>query len=158
MESVRSYSPTGISLPRVLGGSAPALAVSGPARCLLHIRPADSPSRLRRPSTSEASAASLPPPLLRLLPGGANQFPGRDFQPAVDQRLFTAHQHPLASVPATRTALWRSSLQAALYVGGRKQVSHVDSARLCGIPVESVDSLLLAMLALLYGHAHDSAT
>jgi hypothetical protein len=29
-----------------------------------------------RPSTPKASAASLPPPLLRLLPGGANQFPG----------------------------------------------------------------------------------
>ena len=34
---------------------------------------AKSPSR---PSTSEASAASLLPPLLRLLPGGAIQFPG----------------------------------------------------------------------------------
>ena len=29
-----------------------------------------------RPSTPEASAASFPPLLLRLLPGGANQFPG----------------------------------------------------------------------------------
>jgi len=29
-----------------------------------------------RPSAPKASAASLPPPLLRLLPGGANQFPG----------------------------------------------------------------------------------
>src|SRR5271169_2221142 len=29
-----------------------------------------------RPSTPKASAASLPPPLLRLLPGGTNQFPG----------------------------------------------------------------------------------
>jgi hypothetical protein len=29
-----------------------------------------------RPSTPKASAASLPPLLLRLLPGGANQFPG----------------------------------------------------------------------------------
>jgi hypothetical protein len=29
-----------------------------------------------RPSTPKASAASLPPPLLRLLPSGANQFPG----------------------------------------------------------------------------------
>jgi len=29
-----------------------------------------------RPSTPRASAASLPPPLLRLLPGGTNQFPG----------------------------------------------------------------------------------
>jgi len=37
--------------------------------CLL----AESPMR---PSTPQASAASLPPPLLRLLPGGANQFPG----------------------------------------------------------------------------------
>src|SRR5450755_3318279 len=45
---------------------------------------------LKRPSTPEASVASLPPPLLRLLPGGANQFPGGTF-PAVDQRLFTAH-------------------------------------------------------------------
>jgi hypothetical protein len=43
-----------------------------------------------RPSTPKASAASLPPPLLRLLPGGANQFPG-GFTPAVDHRLFTAH-------------------------------------------------------------------
>ena len=37
MESVRSYSSTGISLPRKSGGSAPALVVSGPARCLLRI-------------------------------------------------------------------------------------------------------------------------
>ena len=29
-----------------------------------------------RPSTSEAPAALLPPPPLRLLPGGAIQFPG----------------------------------------------------------------------------------
>jgi len=34
---------------------------------------AKSPSR---PSTPEAPAASLPPLPLRLLPGGANQFPG----------------------------------------------------------------------------------
>ena len=30
----------------------------------------------KRPSTPEAPAASLPPPPLRLLPGGAIQFPG----------------------------------------------------------------------------------
>src|SRR5438067_6269482 len=41
----------------------------------------DSPSRLKRPSTSEAPAASLPPLPLRLLPGGANQFPGGTFNP-----------------------------------------------------------------------------
>jgi hypothetical protein len=32
-----------------------------------------------RPSTPEAPAASLPPPPLRLLPGGAIQFPGESF-------------------------------------------------------------------------------
>src|SRR5580704_8417439 len=37
----------------------------------------------------EASAVSLPP-LLGLLPRGANQFPS-GYTPAVDQRLFTAH-------------------------------------------------------------------
>src|SRR6266566_5656218 len=100
MESVRSYSPTGISLPRVLGGWLLHWLFRGLLGVYCTLRPADSPSRLRRPSTSEASAASLPPPLLRLLPGGANQFPGRDFQPAVDQRLFTAHQHALAKLGA----------------------------------------------------------
>jgi hypothetical protein len=44
---------------------------------------ARSPSR---PSAPEASAVSLPPLLLRLLPGGANQFPG-GYTPAVDRRL-----------------------------------------------------------------------
>ena len=46
----------------------------------------------KRPSTPEAPAASLPPLLLRLLPGGANQFPGGVY-PTVDQRLFTAHEN-----------------------------------------------------------------
>ena len=32
-----------------------------------------------RPSTPEAPAALLPPPPLRLLPGGAIQFPGESF-------------------------------------------------------------------------------
>ena len=43
-----------------------------------------------RPSAPKASAASLPPPLLRLLPGGANQLRG-GYTPAVDHHLFTAH-------------------------------------------------------------------
>ena len=34
-----------------------------------------------RPFPPEASAALLPPPLLRLLPGGAIQFPGGPFIP-----------------------------------------------------------------------------
>jgi len=35
----------------------------------------------KRPSTPKAPTASLPPLPLRLLPGGANQFPGREFHP-----------------------------------------------------------------------------
>jgi hypothetical protein len=34
-----------------------------------------------RPSTSKAPTASLPPLPIRLLPGGANQFPGRELHP-----------------------------------------------------------------------------
>src|SRR5215831_20704854 len=78
-------------LPQITVGSAPALSVSWPAQRSLTLRPTDSPSRLMRPSTPEAPTALLPPPPLRLLPGGAIQFPGGSFSPAVDQRLFTAH-------------------------------------------------------------------
>src|SRR5256885_12252813 len=60
------------------------------------LRPADSPSRLKRPSTSEAPATSLPPVPLRLLPvertssrAGLSTRGG----PAP----FTAHQQPLAN-------------------------------------------------------------
>ena len=42
----------------------------------LTLRPARLQSRLYDPLPPEASAALLPPPLLRLLPGGTNQFPG----------------------------------------------------------------------------------
>jgi hypothetical protein len=43
-----------------------------------------------RPSTSEAPAALLPPPPLRLLPGGAIQFPG-GFISRCGPVPFTAH-------------------------------------------------------------------
>src|SRR6266404_4969522 len=96
MESIRSFPSTGFGLPRVLGGSAPASAVSGPARCYCTFGLQDSPSRLKRPSSSEAPAASSPPPPLRLLPGGANQFPGGNFTRS-GPAPYTAHQHALAN-------------------------------------------------------------
>ena len=65
-----------VGLPQVRGGSAPASWFSRLAQRLLTLRPARLQSRLHDPFTSEASAALLPPPLLRLLPGGTNQFPG----------------------------------------------------------------------------------
>src|SRR6266436_8139979 len=95
MESIRSFPSTGFGLPRVLGGSAPASAVSGPARCYCTFGLQDSPSRLKRPSSSEAPAASSPPPPLRLLPGGANEFPGGNFTRS-GPAPYTAHQQPLA--------------------------------------------------------------
>src|SRR6266478_2397507 len=95
MESIRSFPSTGFGLPRVLGGSAPASAVSGPARCYCTFGLQDSPSRLKRPSSSEAPAASSPPPPLRLLPGGANQFPGGNFTRS-GPAPYTAHQHKQA--------------------------------------------------------------
>src|SRR6266481_3662094 len=96
MESIRSFPSTGFGLPRVLGGSAPASAVSGPARCYCTFGLQDSPSRLKRPSSSEAPAASSPPPPLRLLPGGANQFPGGNFTRS-GPAPYTAHQHGTAA-------------------------------------------------------------
>src|SRR6266851_2938929 len=70
-----------VGLPQITVGSAPALSVSRPAQRSLALQPADSPSRLMRPSTPEAPTALLPPPPLRLLPGGAIQFPGGPFLP-----------------------------------------------------------------------------
>src|SRR5499427_10423018 len=70
------YCSLDVGLPQITVGSAPALSVSWPAQRSLALRPTDSPSRLMRPSTPEAPAALLPPPPLRLLPGGAIQFPG----------------------------------------------------------------------------------
>jgi hypothetical protein len=68
-------------LPQITVGSASALSVSRPAQRSLALQPADSPSRLMRPSTPEAPTALLPPPPLRLLPGGTIQFPGGSFIP-----------------------------------------------------------------------------
>jgi len=76
MELVPSSFSIASGLPCVTVRSAPAIIFSGPAQRSLPLWPADSPSRLMRPSTPEAPAALLPPPPPRLLPGGANQFPG----------------------------------------------------------------------------------
>ncbi len=74
-----------------------------------------------RPSTPKASAASLPPPLLRLLPGGANQFPG-GFIPRYGPPPFTAH-------PITRTY---QDLREVLFpkaTPGRSQTEFVRNCR-----------------------------
>jgi hypothetical protein len=50
-----------------------------------------------RPSTPKASAASLPPLLLRLLPGGTNQLPGGISLPLRTSAFFTAHSDLLTT-------------------------------------------------------------
>jgi hypothetical protein len=59
----------------------------------------------------------LPPLLLRLLPGGANQFPG-GFTPAVDQRLFKAHSGNAASQELERECCCAWPNKSAVAVKG----------------------------------------
>jgi hypothetical protein len=89
MEFVRSYDSIRFGLPRNRGGSAPALRFSRPAQRSLTLRPACSPSRLATLCT-EGFSSFVPPPLLRLLPSGANQFPG-GFHSRCGPSPFTAH-------------------------------------------------------------------
>ena len=84
------YCSVDFGLPQITVGSAPALHFSRPAQRSLALQPADSPSRLMRPSIPEAPTALLPPPPLRLLPGGAIQFPG-GFISRCGPVPFTAH-------------------------------------------------------------------
>ena len=81
MELVRSYCPINGGPPTLHGGRAPALIVSRPAQRSLHVTACMLAKSPKRPSTPEAPTASFPPPPLRLLPGGANPVPGRDFHP-----------------------------------------------------------------------------
>src|SRR5260370_21878250 len=69
--SSRSPETCDRGLPHALAGSAPTSFFSGPAQRSLTLRPACSRSPPTGPFASEASAAMLPPPPLRLLPAGA---------------------------------------------------------------------------------------
>jgi len=114
-------------LPQITVGSAPALSVSWPAQRSLTLQPADSPSRLMRPSTPEAPTALLSPPPLRLLPGGAIQFPGGPFIPqwtsafhgALKSPGFINGSDPLAGVPL-RARFSLPCLSNLLYASGEE--------------------------------------
>jgi len=75
----RSFHPVVSAFPERVIGSACASAFSRFAQRLLTLRPAHSLGHLAWPVTSKASATSLPPWLLRLLPAGA--FAGWDSHP-----------------------------------------------------------------------------
>ena len=78
-------------LPHPFAGSAPTLPLSRPARRSRMLRPACSQNRPRRSFPSKASAVSLPPLPLRLLPAGATPY-RVGIAPTEDRRLCTAHK------------------------------------------------------------------
>ena len=108
-EPIRSYRSIDVGLPQITVGSAPASQVSRPAQRSLWLQPADLPSRLMRPSTPEAPAALLPSPPLRLLPGGAIQFPG-GFISRCGPAPFTAHCNRDVTPPSGTARYARDSL------------------------------------------------
>lgn len=73
-------SPTTAAFPHLRPGRLPHYTFRGLLSVHCTLRPGWSPNCPRQPSTSEASAISLPPSLLRLLPAGAT-FAGWDSHP-----------------------------------------------------------------------------
>jgi len=86
MEFVRSYDSISFGLPSLSGRVGSCVNVFEACSAFTHVTACTLAKSPLRPSTPEASAVSLPPLLLWLLPGGANQFPG-GYTPAVDQHL-----------------------------------------------------------------------
>jgi hypothetical protein len=89
MELIRSSISIASGLPRVTVRSAFAIVFSRPAQRSLTLR-LHARRVAKRPSTPKAPTGLLPPPPLRLLPGGANQFPG-GISTRSSPAPFTAH-------------------------------------------------------------------
>jgi len=87
----RSVQGCDIGLPRPFVGSAPTSNVSRPARRSLALRPACSRSCPRQPFPSKASAVSLPPLPLRLLPATATRC-RVGIAPTENVSLLTTHK------------------------------------------------------------------
>lgn len=84
---------------------------------------------LLRSFTPKAPTTSLPKPLLRLLPGGANQFP-RGTHPAERHRLFTAH--PLRFAIASPPSGWEQDFHLPAVKHARHtRNARIASGRLC---------------------------
>jgi hypothetical protein len=88
---VCSFIPAVSAFPERVVGSACALSFSRIAQRSLALRPAHSRCHLIVTRIPKASASSLPPWLLRLLPAGA--FCRVGFTPTGKRRLLTAHTH-----------------------------------------------------------------
>ena len=77
-------SPALAAFPEIKIGSASALVIFGTCSAFTHVMACQLVESPTRPSTSKASAASLPPRLLRLLPAGA-KIAGRGSHPLKDR-------------------------------------------------------------------------
>jgi len=117
-------------------GSAPALTISRPAQRSRTLRPACSQGRPRRPLAPKASAVSLPPLPLRLLPAGATQLPGGTYT-----RKLSAPLHG---------ALRGASHVGSLTIGSGSSNPIVDMRRREeSLPASLVSTLLPRFFALL---------
>ncbi len=89
-------------LPRIGGGSAPALSVSGrPCSALLTLRPAYAHRVAYATFYTEGFSSFVASAAASVATGWNEPVPGRDFSPAEDQRLFTAH----SDLPTTQCSL-----------------------------------------------------
>ncbi len=122
MELVRSYDSIRFGLPSILGGSAPASPVSGPAQRSLWLRPhcgyglharqvAIATLCTRGFSSLVASTAAL------IATGWSESVPGRVY-PAVDRRLFTAHAKVRLEI------LHRHDAKATFFLIGERALRH----------------------------------
>ena len=106
-----------VGLPQLHGGSAPALHVSRPAQRLLTLWPARLPSRLATLYT-ESSDRFVTSAVVSVATGWSEPVPGRDFPPAEDQRLFTAHWRGGLGGAYLLPTLSSEKRKARLAVGG----------------------------------------
>src|SRR5215471_6541025 len=123
MESVRSCHSIGCGLPRIRGGSAPALFFSRPAQRSLTLRPACSPSRfndLLHQRLQRSRCLHRCSDCYRVERTSSRA----GLTPAVDHHLFTAH-------PVTRLkTVWHACREAAKRAGIRKSL-HPHTLRHC---------------------------
>ena len=85
--------PSNGGLPRISGGSAPALPFSRPAQRSLLVTACMLAESLIGPSTLEASAASLPPRPFQLLPAGTT-VAGWESHPLRERAFHGALRNP----------------------------------------------------------------
>ena len=119
--SSRSPEAATAAFPAIGPGRLPQHVVSRPQWRSLVLRPADSPSRLKRPSTPKASASSLPCSPLRLLPAGATRA-GWDLHPL---KIAACRGAPVSTV------CYRRPGQASVESGSG---AVVEVGRACGWP------------------------